>query len=239
MYFMKLMQQISEKKSHKVTKSNEIIQKAKHGMSLQEQKIIAYLISQININESDASKYYIFDTKEFCHICGIDVKNYINVRSTLKKLYDRESIEIFENGGYCPVKWLGDYKIEPDASKVSVQLHFRIVPYLIELKKNFTTYYLGDVIELKNKYSIRLYELFSSYAYKGGFEITLDELKTYLDINGYASYKDFKKRVLNTVIKEINEGTNLRIKIEKIRHGKKIGELRFIIEDVDRQFSTT
>lgn len=216
---------------HKVTKSNDIIRKAKNGMTLQEQKIIAYLIAQIRPTETDRNKYYVFDTKKFCLVCGIEVKNYINIRRILKKLFDRESIEIFENGCYCPVKWIGDYKIEPDASKVSVQLHFRIVPYLLELKKNFTSYYFGEVAEMKNKYSISLYELFASYAFKGSFEISIDELKTYLNIEGYEAYKIFKRNILNKSIEEINDKTDMRIKVEEIRHGRKIAVLRFLIED--------
>lgn len=223
-----------EKQCHKVTKSNEIIHKAKNGMTLQEQKIVTYLITQIKPTETDTNKYYVFDTKQFCRVCGIDEKNYINIRRVLKKLYDRESIEIFENGCYCPVKWLGDYKIEPNASKVSVQLHFRIVPYLLELKKNFTTYYFGEIAELKNKYSIQLYELFASYTYKESFEIAIDELKTYLNIEGYDSFKMFKRNILNKSINEINDNTNLRVKMEEIRHGRKVAVLRFFIEDVNK-----
>ena len=155
--------EVIEKQSYKVTKSNEIVQKAKTGMSLQEQKIIAFLVSKINVNETDPYKYYTFDTKEFCELCEIDSKNYVNVRRTLKKLYDRESIEIFQNGRYFPLKWLGDYEIQTDKSKVSVQLHFRMVPYLIQLKKNFVSYRLNNILFLKNKFSVSLYELFSSY----------------------------------------------------------------------------
>lgn len=227
------------KQCHKVTKSNEIIQKAKNGMTLQEQKIVAYLITQIKHTETDPNKYYTFDTKSFCQVCRIDEKNYINIRRVLKKLYDRESIEIFENGCYCPVKWLGDYKLEPDTSKVSVQLHFRIVPYLLELKKNFTTYYFGEIAGLKNKYSLQLYELFASYAYKESFEIAIDELKTYLNIEGYDSFKVFKRDILNKSIKEINDNTNLRVKMEEIRHGRKIAVIRFFVTDVNKEISTT
>lgn len=226
--------QIAEKQCHKVTKSNEIIRKVRSGMTLQEQKIIAFLISQIQITEENPYKYYLFDTKYFCNVCHIDEKNYINIRRILKKLYDRESIEIYEDGCYCPVKWLGDYKIEPDASKVSVQLHFRLVPYLIELKKNFTSYYLGDIVDLKNKYSILLYELFASYAYIGTFDITVEELKNILNIDGYDDLKIFKRDILNKSVKEISEKTNLRITIEDLRQGRKITAFRVHINDVNK-----
>lgn len=225
---------IVDKQLFKVTKSNELIQKSKIGMTLQEQKIIAFIISRINVNDTDPNKYYIFNTKEFCQVCEINPKNYIHVRKTLKKLYDRESIEIFEDGYYVPLKWLGDYKLEPDASKVSIQLHFRIVPYLVELKKNFTTYCLHNVLFLRNKYSISLYELFLSYSFKEKLEISICELKSYLNISNdeYKELKIFKRAVINKCLIEINDITNLRVKCMNIKTGRKITGFIFIIKKI-------
>ena len=49
-------------------------------MTLQEQKIVVYLITQIKPTDTDPNKYYVFDTKQLCHVCGIDENNYINIR---------------------------------------------------------------------------------------------------------------------------------------------------------------
>lgn len=226
--------EVIEKQSYKVTKSNEIVQKAKTGMSLQEQKIIAFLVSKINVNETDPYKYYIFNTKEFCELCEIDSKNYVNVRRTLKRLYDRESIEIFQNGCYVPLKWLGDYEIQMDKSKVSVQLHFRMVPYLIQLKKNFVSYRLNNILFLKNKFRVSLYELFSSYSFRGEFDISLDELRSYLGIvdNEYMKVKIFKRNIIKKSIEEINDKTNLRLKYKDLKAGRRITGFKFLIESI-------
>ena len=50
------------------------------------------------------------------------------------------------------VEWT-DYHDE-----VKIEFHREIMPYLIELKKNFTQYALSDVMELNSKYSIILYK---------------------------------------------------------------------------------
>ncbi|MCR0005602.1 replication initiation protein, partial [Acinetobacter baumannii] len=67
------------------------------------------------------------------------------------------------------VEWT-DYHDE-----VKIEFHREIMPYLIELKKNFTQYALSDVMELNSKYSIILYKWLSMnynqyehYSAKGG-----------------------------------------------------------------------
>jgi plasmid replication initiation protein len=67
------------------------------------------------------------------------------------------------------VKWT-DYNDE-----VTIQFQPQIMPYLINLKKNFTQYALSDVMELNSKYSIILYKWLSMqynqyehYSNKGG-----------------------------------------------------------------------
>ncbi|HFU9602869.1 TPA: replication initiation protein, partial [Streptococcus agalactiae] len=58
---------------------------------------------------------------------------------------------------------------------VTLQFQPQIMPYLIDLKKNFTQYALSDVMELNSKYSIILYKWLSMnynqyehYSVKGG-----------------------------------------------------------------------
>ncbi|MFK5219925.1 replication initiation protein, partial [Lactococcus cremoris] len=59
--------------------------------------------------------------------------------------------------------------------KVMIRFNQDIMPYLIELKQNFTQYALSDLIDLNSKYSIILYKWFSMsynqyehYRAKGG-----------------------------------------------------------------------
>lgn len=49
-----------------------------------------------------------------------------------------------------------------------------------------------------NKYTYKLYMIISSWKQKGGFKISVEELKTQLGIhpNEYQLYKEFKRRVL-------------------------------------------
>ena len=54
-----------------VVKANELIQKSRFSLSLQQQKIVLYLISQITPFDEDF-KLYEFSIIEFCRVSGID-----------------------------------------------------------------------------------------------------------------------------------------------------------------------
>ena len=58
-------------KDQKVIKSNDLIQRSRFDLSLQEQKIILYLISQITPYDEEF-QLYEFSIADFCKICGID-----------------------------------------------------------------------------------------------------------------------------------------------------------------------
>jgi hypothetical protein len=57
-----------------VVKANDLIQKSRFSLSLLQQKIVLYLISQISTFDTDF-KLYEFDIREFCQVCGIDFDN--------------------------------------------------------------------------------------------------------------------------------------------------------------------
>ena len=57
--------------TRQVNKSNELIQQSRFNLSLQEQRIILYLISHITPYDQDF-KLYEFNIQDFCKVCGID-----------------------------------------------------------------------------------------------------------------------------------------------------------------------
>ena len=69
-----------ELRNKTVTKANDLIQKSRFNLSLQQQKIVLYLISQVTPFDEDF-KLYEFSIAEFCRVCGIDDNNgrYIRI----------------------------------------------------------------------------------------------------------------------------------------------------------------
>ena len=81
---------LSGARSYKVVKSNDLIQKARFDLTVQEQKIILYLISKLKPDD-DKSTAVKFTVKEFCSVCGINLsgKNYNDINNIIKNLADK------------------------------------------------------------------------------------------------------------------------------------------------------
>ena len=140
------------------------------------------------------------------------------------------------------VKW-SDYHDE-----VTIQFSDKIMPYLINLKTNFTQHALSDISELNSKYSVILYRWLSMnynqyehYNFKGGRRqeqvesyrnpvISMRELREMTDtVNEYKNMTDFTKWVLKKSISEINEQTTFNVTYEKVKKGRSIDSIVFHI----------
>lgn len=149
----------------------------------------------------------------------------------------------FENIVPIPyVKWT-DYHDE-----VTIRFSPEIMPYLINLKKNFTQHALSDISELNSKHSIILYRWLSMnynqyehYSVKGGRRaeqvesyrnpsISVKELRIMTDtINEYKDMNNFTKKVLNKPLEEINTHTSFNVTYEKVKKGRSIDSIVFHI----------
>ena len=234
---------ISELREYKIVKSNEIIQKARFKLSMQEQKIILYLISKIKPTDKEFESY-TFSVIEFCQICGIDSDsgtNYSNLKSTIKSLADKSLWVTLEKGTQTLLRWIEKAKIIENSGIVEIRLDDDMKPYLLKLKNNFTQYELLYTLAMKSQYSIRLYEILKSYEYKKNIIYEIESLKQILLAEKYKLFGDFKRRVIDIAITEINSLSDISIKYELIKEGRKYVKIRFMIklkEDLDERLDT-
>ena len=149
----------------------------------------------------------------------------------------------FENIVPIPyVKWT-DYHDE-----VTIRFSPEIMPYLINLKKNFTQHALSDISELNSKHSIILYRWLSMnynqyehYSYMGGRteeqveayrnpSISIRELREMTDIvNEYKLFADLEKWILKKPLEEINDHTSFTVTYDKVKKGRSIDSIVFHI----------
>ena len=126
-------------------------------------------------------------------------------------------------------------------SKLTVEIDRDLIPYIIDLKREFTRYQITNILRLKSSYSIRLYELLKQYESIGAREIIISDLREYLGIaeDEYLRFDNFEARVLKQAKSEINDlykdgklvrkGTDINIKYEKIKTGRRITSILFKI----------
>ena len=162
---------------------------------------------------------------------------YFQIKEVKEKGYEMTSIVPIPT-----VKW-NSYNDE-----VLIRFNQDIMPYLIDLKKNFTQHALSDIAELNSKYSIILYRWLSMnynqyehYSVKGGRRaeqvesyrnpsITVKELREMTDtVNEYKIMNDFTRWILEKPLEEINAHTHFNVSYEKVKKGRSIDSIQFHI----------
>lgn len=187
---------------------------------------------------------------------------FFDVSSASKHTRFKEAIELMQKQAFFQIKEVKDKGYEMTSivpiptvkwnsynDDVMIQFNQFIMPYLIDLKAEFTQYKISELKELNSKYSIILYRWLSMnynqyehYSYKGGRReeqveayrnplITVKELREITDtVSLYQTFKDFDSYVLKNSLKEINAYTPFNVTYDKIKKGRSIDSIVFHIE---------
>jgi len=218
-------------REYKVVKNNNLIQRSRYELSVQEQKIILYLITKIKPEDTEFDLYE-FNIKDFCEVCGINTsgKNYILLKDVIKELADKSMWVKLENGYETLVRWIERPFINPKSGIIKIKLDELMRPYLLQLKEHFTAYNLYYILAMKSKYSIRIYELLKSYESLFEYTIEIEGLKRIISAERYTTYKDFRINVLDIAVKEINDFGDIFVTYTVEKAGKKVDKIKFSIK---------
>ena len=222
-----------------VTKANDLIQKSRFNLSLQQQKIVLYLISQITSTDEDF-KLYEFSIAEFCRVCGIDDNNgktYQDLKTGIKEIADKSLWVAIDERRETLLRWIEKPYIDAGSGVIRIRLDSDMKPFLLQLKQNFTSYEILWTLHFKSKYTVRLYELVKSIHFHDldyfQKRYSVDELKRLLGGDRYKQYRDFKRRVLVPSVKEINQYSDKSVVFEEIKRGRKVMGIEFNVTSKD------
>ena len=228
-------------KDQSVFKSNDLIQKSRFNLSLQEQKILLYLISQITPYDEDF-QLYEFSISDFCRICGMSPTaggNYTELKSAIKSICDKSLWIQLAEGEETLLRWIEKPYINKRSGTIKIRLDKDMRPFLLQLKENFTSYELIFTLKFSSKYSIRLYELICSIhyhdleTYKRNYG--LDELRQLLGAENYTTWQALKERVLVPAMNEINKFSDKNLSINPIKkpHSRGIIGVELVVSSKD------
>ena len=222
-----------------VVKSNELIQKARYNLTVQQQKLILFAISKIKKNDLP-NKVYELSIDEVCSVMGLELDEggtyYKRIKDDLIKLTSRLWVKFPDRES--TISWIGDAEIIPLSGTVYVKFHEKMAPFLFELQNRYTQYQLYEVLTLKGKYSIRLYELLRSYIMQDELQegkekevsFSVDELRELLCCESYVKWAEFNRCVIRKAVDEINACSDVvRISYDTFKRGKNVTRVNFII----------
>lgn len=217
-----------------VVQHNKLVE-ARYKLTLEEQRLIKMLVSQIQPNDDDFKAYeiHIFD---LTRLLGITDDYYYNkIKKLTKKLRDSSLCFTNENGDEIQTGWLSSAIYRKGKGAVELRFDPVLKPYLLQLKRLFTSYELGNILRLRGMYSIRVYELLKQYEKIGKREFSLDEFKSTLMLEDkYKQYKELKKYVLLPSQSEVCEKTDIAFSLEEKTLGRKVVGLIFHIKGKTR-----
>lgn len=217
-----------------VVKANSLIQKNRYELSAREQKIVLYLISKIK-PEAQELKTIELSLNEFCKITGIDNFGggyYKEIKETVKALRDKSMYITVDDDREVLVSWVNKAAFSKSKGNIEIRLDDDLIPYLLNVKKFYTAYALSNVISMNSKYGIRLYELLKSYANRRHIKFEIDELKRLLCAEKYENITNFKKKVIEPALNDIEKYADIKVSVIYHKQKNKFTHIEFVITDI-------
>jgi len=217
-----------------VYKSNQVIE-AGYKLSLNEQRVILACIAQVNSQEALLkTDEFLLSAQEFANLFGISEKRAYNaLTEVVESLFNRYLVidnpdAKRKNLKRLKMRWISSIGYLPDEGQIEICFSQKILPYLSELKGQFTRYEIEHIGKMTSVYGIRLYELLMQWKTIGEREIEIAWLKKQFQIEDmYPDMADFKKRVLNPAVKDINTHSNYTVEWTQRKTGRRVTHLIF------------
>ena len=221
-------------KNNLVVKDNALVS-ASYYLSLAEQRLILLGIVEARNNQSQDNEF-IIHVNSYINAFGVDDSTaYLTIKEACKRLRGRYfTYQRLINGNLEQTEsnWVQSVSYAINSSYVKIKFTDDVMPLITNLERHFTSYQLEQVKDLTSIYAIRLYELLISWKQKKKVELSLVDLRLKLGIepNEYKAMNNFKAKVLDLAVSQINEHTDITVKYEQVKQGRTITGFKFLFK---------
>ncbi|MGO1160085.1 replication initiation protein RepM [Acinetobacter lwoffii] len=174
------------------------------------------------------------DALRYADVFGTTRQNaYIRMKEAEETLFNRRFSFFDEDGKLVKSRWISQVKYLDNEGAIEVVFTPAVVQGISRIdgvKEFFTQYLLTQTSQLKSVYSTRLYELLIQWRSTGKTPIVnLQDFRAQLGIdeNQYKLMSDFKKRVLDLAVNDINEQTDIKVSYQQHKNGRLISGFSF------------
>ena len=224
-------------KNSLVVKDNALIN-ASYNLELTEQRLI--MLAIINARESGqgitADSKLEIHASDYAKLFNVSADaSYKALREAVNNLFNRQfsyTAEYKKTGkvGIVRSRWVSRIFYVDDLALLEITFAPDVVPLITRLEEHFTKYEAKQVAHLTSKYATRLYELLIAWREVGKVpQLELSEFRNRLGLvdSEYTAMSDFKKRVLEPSIKQINEHPDITVTYEQHKKGRIISGFSF------------
>ena len=228
---------MSEKKEL-VVKSNRLVE-ASYRLTLVEQQIILFAICRAREEQrglSPSTPVHI-TAKDFAAMFGTNEDEvYRQLKEAMDTLYRRD-VRIHDTNPrtgkprIVNTRWISDKAYIDGDGTIELTFSPKMIPYITRLEREFTPYRLEKIGKLSSVHAVRLYELLLQYLGLGKREFEIPKLKETLGLeNDYADIDNFKRRVIDASVKQINTHTDITTSYTQRKTGRNVTHLNFKIQ---------
>lgn len=222
-----------------VVKDNALVN-AGYTLDLVEQRLILLAIieaRQTNTGITANDPLTIHADSYITHFNAHKNTAYSALQDACKSLFERRFsyYEINKKGNTEKVlsRWVSEIRYIDNEASVKLIFSPAVVPLITHLERQFTSYEIEQVANLSSTYAIRLYELLIQWRSTGKTPVfTLLEFRKKLAVEDheYKTMSNFKSRVLEPAIKQINEHTDINVSYEQHKQGRVIAGFSFSLK---------
>lgn len=159
---------------------------------------------------------------------------YMALKDAVGGLFDRyfSFDQLTKKGNVERVKsrWVSQASYIDAEGAVSITFAPAVVPLITRLEQQFTSYDLEQVSGLSSTFAVRLYEQLMAWRSTGKTpEISMAELRDRLGVEdgNLTRIDNFKRKVLDFAIKQVNEHTDITASYEQHKRGRIITGFSF------------
>ena len=216
-----------------VKKSNSIIRTRITVKSVEASRVLAHLVACIRTDDEKLKQVYSVPARDIIPYIGGE--NYKRIKATRRELASAfAETEEPDPDGLHPIYRVRPFFADIRYRKGIITANFNPLmgPFLLDLKKCFTTYNLTEYLSLPSLYSQRIFEITKSLvnSQNGEAIIPMADLHRFLDTppTFRADFRQFRIRVLEKAHKDITEKTSFRFEWEPVKVGRSVEKIRFI-----------
>jgi len=223
-------------KTELIVKDNALIN-ASYNLDLVEQRLI--LLAIVEARESgkgiNANDPLTVHAESYINQFGVHRNTaYQALKDACDDLFARQFSyqSLSEKGNVINHKsrWVSEVAYIDNEAVVRLIFAPAIVPLITRLEEQFTKYEIQQISNLTSAYAVRLYEILIAWRSTGKTPlITIYDFRQKIGVleTEYKRMYDFKKNVLDIALKQVNEHTDINVKVEQHKTGRSITGFSF------------
>ena len=156
---------------------------------------------------------------------GPDVKGIAQLLRSRTLSWDDEDeshtdIVVFPKTRYWAKKGIIELRMDREA-----------IPLFINLSKGYSQFELQMALKLTSEYAQALYPWLAGFAHSGWWRVSIADLRQHVnvEVKEYALFADFRRRIVDMALSQINTYTDLDITYEMLKQGRAVVGIEFAI----------